>query len=252
MDVDGGDGEALFAEFSRGVEAGQYAAAEASLLKLKLLLLTPGADRGLGLRTLELAVLMAVKANDERAFDRHFQQLKPYYADKKLRAASTQYGTVLGLYLLFLIVEARLAEFHSELELMTPVDRGCAEIAFAVKLEQDLMVGTYNQVLGAKKNMPSQLFEFFMARLLDTVRGTIADCAEVSYESISLEAARDLMMFDDAAALADFVKRDHSSWQVVGGRIHFNLAKQKKSSGIPSLRLITENLAYATELERIV
>jgi hypothetical protein len=74
MEVDGGDGEALFAQFSRGVEAGQYAAAEASLLKLKvrsldpslsfagasprlatpspqLLLLTPGADRGLLGRT---------------------------------------------------------------------------------------------------------------------------------------------------------------------------------------------------------
>ena len=70
--------------------------------------------------------------------------------------------TVLGLYLLFLIVENRLAEFHSEvnllslvcsacqilqLELMTSAELSSREIAFSISLEQFLMVGTYNQVM---------------------------------------------------------------------------------------------------------
>lgn len=248
-------GAGVYEEFAALVNAGKFAEAEAPLTKIKLHLLKQrqlsDADKALGQKTLEMAVLMSVKAEDNKGFDRHVQQLKPHYLSG---SKSSQRPTILGLYLLYLIVENRLAEFHSELELMTSEERGFPEVAFAIKLEQSLMVGTYNQVLAAKARMPHpELFGFFMTRLLDTVRETIADCSEAAYESLSVDAARELMMFDTQQEFLAFVKKLHPSWAfTTEGRITFNPAKQKKSCEIPSIRLITESLSYATELERIV
>ena len=83
-------------------------------------------------RTLELAVLLCVHASDTSGFQRNMSQLKAYYGipryicwvlgasltkqnfDDRLAAESNLRQMILGLYLLFLIVENRLAEFHSE------------------------------------------------------------------------------------------------------------------------------------------
>lgn len=60
--------------------------------------------------------------------------------------ASPNQSPVRGLNLLFLLVENRLAEFHSELELMDDVERAEECVVFPVQLEQYLMVGSYDQV----------------------------------------------------------------------------------------------------------
>lgn len=59
--------------------------------------------------------------------------------------ASSNQSAVRGLNLLFLLVENRLAEFHSELELMGDAERASECVMFPVRLEQFLMVGSYNQ-----------------------------------------------------------------------------------------------------------
>lgn len=53
---------------------------------------------------------------------------------------------MLGLLLIHLLTEARLSEFHSEVELLGPGDRETAPIAFPLKLETFLMEGSYNKV----------------------------------------------------------------------------------------------------------
>ena len=58
----------------------------------------------------------------------------------------------------------------SQLELLGEEERANEAIAFPIRLEQYLMVGSYNQVLEAKASMPNASFDFFMALLLDTVR----------------------------------------------------------------------------------
>lgn len=60
--------------------------------------------------------------------------------------ASPNQSAVRGLNLLFLLVENRLAEFHSELELMRDEERASECVMFPVRLEQLLMVGSYDQV----------------------------------------------------------------------------------------------------------
>jgi len=61
-----------------------------------------------------------------------------------------------------------------------------------------------------------------------------------------------MMMFDDDAALRAFLASAHPDWNIENGRIVFKNRAQPKSNQIPSLRLIGENLTYATELERII
>ncbi|CAN0421390.1 unnamed protein product, partial [Discosporangium mesarthrocarpum] len=73
--------------------------------------------------------------------------LKPYYLDfaGELPPTETR-SAVQGLNLLFLLVENRLAEFHSQLELLSDEERENDCVSFPVKLEQYLMVGSYDQV----------------------------------------------------------------------------------------------------------
>jgi len=254
------DGAKLFADLEAQFAAKSFADATQTVTNLKLLLLTlqSASDAGedamlLGQRTLEVAVLLCVHASDTAGFQRNMSQLKAYYSSPALAARSEKRQMILGLHLLFLIVENRLAEFHSELELMAPADRTSREVAFSVSLEQYLMVGTYNNVLAAKEQMPApEHFGHLMGPLLDTVRDTIAECAESAYDSLALDAAREMMMFDDDAALRAFLASAHPDWNIENGRIVFKNRAQPKSNQIPSLRLIGENLTYATELERII
>lgn len=239
------------------VAAGSYEEASAVFAEAKLMLLQlqGSVDEEqllLGQGVMEQGVLLAVHMRDAATFQRHISQLKPYYAEPRLAAQSALRPSILGLHLLFLIVENRLAEFHSELELLSEADRACPEVAFTIALEQNLMVGTYNEVLQAKSHMPSPHFAFFMAMLLDTVRDTIAECSEASYDSLSLMAAREMMMFDTTDELVAFIRNSHADWRIDQDRIYFDAAHQQRAREIPSVRLLTENLAYATELERIV
>jgi len=145
------EGEKLYGELEDSFRSGNYAEASTIMTNLKILLLslqtTRESDLLLGQRTLEVAALLSIQMSDTAGFQRNVSQLKAYYAIPGVATKSNLRQTVLGLYLLFLIVENRLAEFHSELELMTSADLSSREIAFSISLEQFLMVGTYNQVM---------------------------------------------------------------------------------------------------------
>ena len=59
-------------------------------------------------------------------------------------------------------------------------------------------------------------------------------------------------MFDSDAELLAFVASAHASWRVENGRTFLMTKQHQKKDTIPSIMLLTENLAYATERERIV
>lgn len=58
---------------------------------------------------------------------------------------------------MFLLVENRLAEFHSELELMGDEERAEPCVVFPVRLEQYLMVGSYDQVGAGYNRVPAEV-----------------------------------------------------------------------------------------------
>ena len=130
---------------------------------------------------LEHGALLSVKTMDIPAFERYVAQLKVYYTDcaLKLPESPKQYP-MLGLNLLRLLAQNRIAEFHTELELL-PVALHSSNIyiKFPAQLEQHIMEGSYNKVLSAKQDGPyAQEGMFFMDMLVNTVREEISECSE--------------------------------------------------------------------------
>ncbi|KAK7267277.1 hypothetical protein RIF29_19944 [Crotalaria pallida] len=118
----------------------------------------------------EHAVVLSVKLEDQDAFERDFFQLKPYYTDACNRLPpSPQEYPLLDLNLLRLLVQNRIAEFHTELELLssTALENPC--IKHVVELEQSFMEGAYNRVLSARQTVPHDTYVYFMDLLAKTV-----------------------------------------------------------------------------------
>jgi len=203
---------------------------------------------------LEHAVLLAVKQRDFEAFARHVAQVKTYYFDtnkifKDLPASTRQYP-ILGLNLLYLLALNRIAEFHTELELI-PLDKhDNVYIQHPIQLEQYIMEGAYNKVYNAVKDVPSENYAYFIEYLMETrLKDEIAECSEKAYDHLPLNAASKLLQFDSVHPFLEY--STNRGWQVQGDNVYFKKDAQQKAP-IPSMSVISQTLLYAKELERIV
>jgi 26S proteasome regulatory subunit N12 len=85
---------------------------------------------------------------------------------KDIPPSSYQYQ-ILGLNLLRLLALNRIAEFHTELELI-PLDKhDNIYIKHPIQLEQYIMEGSYNKVFSAAKDLPAPSYSFFIEYLMD-------------------------------------------------------------------------------------
>ncbi|CAA3008685.1 26S proteasome non-ATPase regulatory subunit 8 homolog A-like [Olea europaea var. sylvestris] len=202
----------------------------------------------------EHAVVLSVKIEDLDAFERDFFQLKPYYTDACGRLPqSPQEYLILGLNLLRLLVQNRIAEFHTELELLSAIALENPCIKHAVELEQSFMEGAYNRVLSARKTLPHETYDYFMDLLAKTVRDEIAGCNEKAYDSLSVNDAQQILLFSSDQELVEYIKVEHPEWEIKNGFVYFKQARESEPcKEIPSLQLINQTLSYARELERIV
>ena len=248
------------------MEKGELEAAEGLLLDLKVKLLgfrslppwfeaspTAGKELLVAREALEEAVALAVKARDADAFERNFLQLRAYYTDTAgALEPSEQENPILGLNLLRLLVQNRLSEFHTELEMLSPAARGDKHVAYVLGLEQSMMEGAYGKLLQASKSSPAQIYHGFVEQLIDTVRDDITDCCEHAYESLSVaEAVKMWMAGTEQAVLACAEER---GWAVRDGRVYFQApaAPLPLVEDLDSFNTIKNTLIYAKELERIV
>ncbi|GMQ05752.1 hypothetical protein CsSME_00050648 [Camellia sinensis var. sinensis] len=194
----------------------------------------------------EHAVVLSVKIEDQDAFERDFFQLKPYYTDAHSRIPqSPQEYPILGLNLLRLLVQNRIAEFHTELELLSAsaVANNC--IKHAVELEQSFMEGAYNRVLSARQTVPHETYVYFMYLLAKTVRDEIAGCCEMAYDSLSINDVRKILLFSSDKELFEYVKEEHPEWDIKNGFVILKKAKESAAcKEIPSLQLINQTLSY--------
>jgi len=201
---------------------------------------------------LEYGALLAIKAVDIPSFERQVAQLKTYYMDcaQRLPESPRQYP-ILGLNLLRLLAQNRIAEFHTELELLpTHLMMSNVYIKFPAQLEQHIMEGSYNKVLSAKQDgMYAQEGMYFMDMLVDTVREEIAECSEKAYGTIGASELQSLLMLGSEAELGDYAEQ--RGWVISQGKVTFGGTEEKQLQ-LPSTQLIQETLAYAKELERIV
>merc|ERR1712141_429816 len=151
-----------------------------------------------------------------------------YYHDHQglLPDSPFQYQ-LLGLNLLCLLSQNRVAEFHTELERLPSKEvQENVYIKHPVSLEQYIMEGSYNKVLSLKGNVPAESYNFFFDILLNTVRDEIASCLEKAYKTIGcVDAGRMLNL--SGAEMAEFGRK--REWQTRGERFVFKSeAKQEE------------------------
>ncbi|KAK9792505.1 hypothetical protein WJX73_002846 [Symbiochloris irregularis] len=248
--------------FKAAVAKGDLSQAQRLLsqLKLKLIQLTTAsyesasqtqAARALFRDVLEQAIFLSVKSKDEEAFQRNYVQLQEHYLDtRSVLPASPLQDLVLGLNLLRLLVQNSIAEFHTELELLSPKMQRSPYVAQATQLEQWLMEGAFNKVLDAGKAAPDPAYAYFLDKLQTTIRDEIASCSEQAYPHLSVKDATNLMMFNSEADLAAYAQQ--RAWSIDNGQLVFQVHEEDKISEVPAVQLIQHAMTYARELERIV
>jgi len=202
---------------------------------------------------LEIGTEYSVAVHDIQAFERYISQLKCYYYDYKNQIPESQNKyKLLGLNLLFLLSQNRVAEFHTELELL-PCDsiKTNKFIQHPLALEQYLMEGRYNKLFMAKGNSPAECYNFFIDILLDTVRNEIGACLEKAYERISVQDAAKRLNLPSKDAVQKFGQK--RNWTLGSdGFYHFSSETPKAKEPIPSAELAEMAITYARELEMIV
>jgi hypothetical protein len=115
---------------------------------------------------------------DDKLFDRNFEQLKAYYTDMHgVLPPSQQEYPILGLNLLRLLAQNRIAEFHVELELLGPEAQASSHVAFPRQLEQQLMEGLYDKLYSTMQQEKSPRTRAFLSQLQATIRDESATCA---------------------------------------------------------------------------
>jgi len=190
---------------------------------------------------LEIGAQLSIMKRDIPAFERYMSQLKCYYLDYTDQVAESPYKQqLLGLNLLCLLAQNRVAEFHTELERLATADvLDNVYIKHPVAMEQYLMEGNYNKLFLAKGNVPAESYNFFIDILLGTIRDEIANCMEKSYARISHAEACRMLYFENSSELKEYaLKRE---WNLESDSFYFSNDKEKEESDtLPSIDLAAQ------------
>jgi 26S proteasome regulatory subunit N12 len=153
-------------------------------------------DLSLAGEILEIGAFWSIRTRDVPSFDRYFSQLQTFYNDFRrvlvlpplsscplLLYDIEIYSTILppserefpirGLNLIRLLIQNRIADFHTTLEsLPLPADELVANpfIRHPVNLERWLMEGSYSKVWNAREEAPAEEYKFFVDSLMGTIR----------------------------------------------------------------------------------
>eukprot|EP01147_Barroeca_monosierra_P000474 gene474-3805_t len=198
--------------------------------------------------SLEIGALYAIRLKDPETFERYLKQLKVYYFDytESLPKSSFMYE-LLGLDLLHLLSQNRIADFHTALErLDTNLLHNNPYIRHPVELEQYLMEGSYNKVHLARESSPSESFHFFLEHLMDTIRREIAASCEAAHEDLHVDEIKELLYMSNDDDIETII-RDHPEWVVDGDKIIFPQFNEA-SSGLQSDNVSIEVLHHAFQL----
>eukprot|EP01092_Planopodium_desertum_P008193 TRINITY_DN3402_c0_g1_i4.p1 TRINITY_DN3402_c0_g1~~TRINITY_DN3402_c0_g1_i4.p1 ORF type:complete len:153 (-),score=31.08 TRINITY_DN3402_c0_g1_i4:87-545(-) len=150
-----------------------------------------------------------------------------------------------------LLALSKLGHFHAAVETIPLADHKDLYIQFPMQLESYLMEGNYNKAFKSVAAAPAEEYNFYLDKLLQTVREEIATCLEVSYETLTDIQLQKLLQLKTSADVAAFAER--RKWASKGaGSFHFNLEKKTTSEPTAPLTTITRSLNYAKELEQIV
>ncbi|CBY19340.1 unnamed protein product [Oikopleura dioica] len=198
---------------------------------------------------LELGALYSVASRDIPSFQKYIAQVKAYYFDYKDLPKSYFRNQILGLNLLCLLAQNKVAEFHTEVERLSYEEiQSDLYIKHPIKIEQYLMEGNYNRLIQAKSNTPSESYSYFMEMLLVTVRDEIASCIEKAYPNMVTSEVQRLLHLSSDKELQSFSSK--RNWDFDQKLINFPREVVKDS--IPSKDVTKMMLDYACDLEMII
>jgi 26S proteasome regulatory subunit N12 len=152
--------------------------AEAKLLLARQHLLTPAPDVSAGgddivlARTiLEIGAYTSIRRNDKAGFVTYIGYLQTFYSQGLGGAREAE---LTGLNLLRLLAENKIAEFHTQLEVIditAPTVANSDHVKFARGLEEWIMEGAYNRVWKAGEGTLVNVYQkFFLEILMHTIR----------------------------------------------------------------------------------
>lgn len=204
---------------------------------------------------LEHGVLLAARMKDLDALERHYHLLTTYYDDLQDPAIpeSSIKFLILGLNLLRLLVMSRIAEFHSQLEKIPRANHRNTYILFAVQMERYLMEGSFNKLLHARAQAPSNDFVSVVEMLEGTVRHEVGKCIPAAYTSISRKDATSVMMAKSEDELKGYAERQQWSYNEKTARYEFsNENGEAAKRELPFLQVLKNGIQFAGDLQRVV
>jgi len=175
---------------------------------------------------LEIGAQVAVAIRDVSLFERIIQQLKQFYFDKNVRERAKKREYLIGLNLMFLLSQNRLADFHTEIEFIEYNDLQNKFIKFPMELEQSLMEGSYNNILNSRKSLPDPHYELFIGDLETTVRNEIADSLQVCHNVIPTKDALIILRINSINDLRQYSTQHERKWNITDKEIIFTPTQQ--------------------------
>merc|ERR550517_594802 len=159
---------------------------------------------------------------------------------------------VLEMGALFSVSAKDIAEFHTELELLSPKDiQNNIFINYPVSLEQYLMEGCYNKIFLARDKAPASSYNYFLGILVDTIRDEIAACMEKSFDKIQLNEAAKMLSISSTNSMKEYAKK--RDWVLKPGDFYaFQIDVKKADDALAAMDLAKQAVEYARELEMIV
>ncbi|KAK0046898.1 26S proteasome non-ATPase regulatory subunit 8 [Biomphalaria pfeifferi] len=192
---------------------------------------------------LEIGALWSIASKDIPSFERYMAQLKCYYMDynRNNLPESPYKFQLLGLNLLCLLSQNRLAEFHTELERLPVKEiQNNIYIKHPVSMEQYLMEGSYNKVFLARRNVPADNYNFFIDISLNTIRDEIAGCIEKAYNRIGLNEAARMLFFESSKLMKEYAAK--RQWKLGNDFFYFTQEAKYADHNIPAKLLAQQTI----------
>jgi len=204
-------------------------------------------------------IIYSIKTKNFEELENAYKRLRFYNEDlASLLSRSENQERIAAIYLLYLLSFNRFSDFHIELEKISEELQQNQFILFPIKLEQWIAIGSYSNVLEAKKKSPLTYFNVFLERILETLRYEISRSAEKAYERISLAEAQKMFLLNSSQELKGFIQQEENhgkekgiEWKIEGNYLHF-IPIEEDSNKLAFTKGIPDILSYANELEKIV
>jgi 26S proteasome regulatory subunit N12 len=132
---------------------------------------TPSVQIDLARTVFEIGAYTSIRLRDKSSFVNYLGYLQEFYS---MGLGGDQEAELTGLNLLRLLAENKIAEFHTQLEIIDVTASHIAAsepVKFARGLEEWVMEGAYNRVWKAGEGKGVSVYQkFFLDVLMDTIR----------------------------------------------------------------------------------